>query len=139
MPTTTTRRRCTAAGLAPIVARITRTLGLPAEGLGSVHLDRAYGGVALHQIVNGRGAERDVFDSGHVSAPALRDMMWAYLRGIEDARRNVEVTEAHAQSLANDFKDLDTLYAGDVPRDALQQALREAVDDMLRPEPPATA
>jgi hypothetical protein len=136
----TTRRRCTAAGLAPIVARITRTLGLPDEGPGSLRLDHAYGGVALHQITSGT-AERDVLNSGHVSAPALRDMLWVYLRGIEDARHNVdvEVTEAHALSLFDDFKHLDFLYAGDVPLDVLQQALREAVDDLLHPEPPATA
>jgi hypothetical protein len=91
--------RCTAASLAPIVDRVTRTLGLPTEGPGSLHLSRAYGGVALHQITSGT-ATRDVLNSGHVSAPALRDMLWAYLRGIEDGVAAVEQSTADRVALA---------------------------------------
>ena len=54
--------------------------------VGNFHIDHAYGGVALHQMVNGGGI-RDVLNSGHVSKKELHQRMRAFLNGIEYAQQ----------------------------------------------------
>ena len=48
---------------------------------GNFHLDHAYGGIALHQMLNGGGI-RDVLNSGHVTKKDLYQRMQAFLEGV---------------------------------------------------------
>jgi hypothetical protein len=87
----------TMANLRAVVARINRTAGTPeAEytkgedgicraNVGNYHLDGAYGGYKLCQMVNDGGGVRDV-TSGYVSKRELYNLMQAFLSGIESAR-----------------------------------------------------
>ena len=51
--------------------------------VGNYHLDGAYGGWSLRQVVNKSGGESDIFNSGYCTKKALYDMIHAYIRGIE--------------------------------------------------------
>lgn len=51
--------------------------------IGNYHLDHAYGGVQLVQMVNDGGGVRDVLYSGHVPKRELQTAMFAFIRGIE--------------------------------------------------------
>ena len=52
--------------------------------VGCYHLSGAYGGYALHQMVNDGGGVRDVF-GGHISKRDLWNRMHSFLQGIEAA------------------------------------------------------
>jgi hypothetical protein len=52
--------------------------------IGFYRIDHAYGGVALHRIVNERGGESDVLDTGHIPKRELFNLMDAYIRGLQD-------------------------------------------------------
>lgn len=80
--------------LEAIVARINRITGSPMEpytrsshgsvaNIGNYHLSGAYGGYALHRMSNEAGGIIDALRSGHVSKRELRDLMFAYIAGIE--------------------------------------------------------
>lgn len=45
-------------------------------------LSCAYGGYALHRVVNERGGVTDVFDSGHIPGRELFQMLGAMILGI---------------------------------------------------------
>ena len=51
--------------------------------IGNYHLSGAYGGYALHQMVNDGGGVRDIF-GGFRPKRELYDLMQAYLKGIAD-------------------------------------------------------
>jgi hypothetical protein len=51
--------------------------------IGNYHLSGAYGGYALHRMVNVGGGITDVSQSGHVSKRALYDILHAYLAGYD--------------------------------------------------------
>jgi hypothetical protein len=94
--------RTTIKHLRPLVDRLNRTAGHPLEpwsrgedgklrsNIGNFHIDQAYGGFSLHQMLSEDGAIRDVFRIGYVSARALYDQMHAFLRGIEYATNKEE-------------------------------------------------
>ena len=83
--------RITRANLEALVTRINREMGAPSEpytkgedgrfkaNIGNYHISGAYGGVALHRIVNESGAIADVFSSGHVTKRDLYNRMRAFL------------------------------------------------------------
>lgn len=93
--------RVTEKDLQAIVDRINRMMGTPmapyakADALngkggarmvaqiGNYHLDHAYGGVQLCQMVNDGGGVRDVLYSGHVPKRELQTAMFAFICGIE--------------------------------------------------------
>ena len=50
--------------------------------IGNYHLSFAYGGAALHRIVNDAGGCEDVLRSGHVSKKCLYNLMQAFIYGI---------------------------------------------------------
>ena len=60
--------------------------------IGNFHISGAYGGVALHQMVNDAGGVRDIFGQGHIPMRDLYNLIHAYLKGIEYARQEAEVT-----------------------------------------------
>lgn len=51
--------------------------------IGNYHLDGAYGGYSLEQMVSESGAVSDVFRCGHVSKRDLYNRMQAFLTGLE--------------------------------------------------------
>lgn len=51
--------------------------------IGNYHLDGAYGGWALRQMMNTSGGVHDIFNSGFMSKRNLYDMIHAYIKGIE--------------------------------------------------------
>ena len=53
--------------------------------VGNYHLDGAYGGWQLSQLVNEHGGARDVLSSGHVPKRELYSLIWAFIKGIETA------------------------------------------------------
>jgi hypothetical protein len=81
--------------LQAVVDRINTTTGSPVEqytktedgklvaNIGNYHLSGAYGGYALHRMVNASGGITDVSQSGHVSKRALYDLLHMYLAGYE--------------------------------------------------------
>lgn len=87
--------RITQKHLEALVARINTALNRPqtpytknADGtftanLGNFHLDYAYGGVQLEEMLNDGGGVRTVLNCGHVSKRALYELMHAFLRGLE--------------------------------------------------------
>lgn len=58
-----------------------------AAQIGNFHLSGAYGGYALHEMVNQGGGVRDVF-SGHMPKRELYERMHAFIRGIEAGRES---------------------------------------------------
>ena len=86
--------RITEKDLQATCARINCTLDKPlepytqAEGkfvanIGCYHLDHAYGGVALHQMVNDGGGVRDIL-GGHLTKRDLYERMQAFIKGLEE-------------------------------------------------------
>lgn len=86
--------RITAKNLTNLIAHLNKMTGNPEHPyvkvgekhvaqIGNYHLDGAYGGWALHQMVNDGGAIRDVLHTGHVPARELYNLIHAYLRGLE--------------------------------------------------------
>jgi len=59
--------------------------------IGNFHISGAYGGFALHQMVNENGGIRDVFGTGHVPMRELFGLIYAYAKGIQFA--NEQMTE----------------------------------------------
>jgi hypothetical protein len=57
--------------------------------LGNFHISCAYGGVALHQMMNEAGGVKDIFGQGHMPMRELYNLIHAYLKGIEFARKEV--------------------------------------------------
>lgn len=53
--------------------------------VGNFHLSQAYGGIALHQMVDGGGV-CDVFKSGHVSKKELHQQIQAFIDGARYAK-----------------------------------------------------
>ena len=83
-------RRITSKNLDNLVEHLNKLTGNPIEPYtktgkpqaGAYLLDSAYGGWALHRMVEG-GGESDVLRSGHVPARELFNLIHAYLRGME--------------------------------------------------------
>lgn len=50
--------------------------------IGNYHLDEAYGGVALHQMVNEQGGVDDIFNSGYMTKRDLYNRLSAFLKGL---------------------------------------------------------
>lgn len=50
---------------------------------GNFHISGAYGGYALHRMCNEGGGVSDVFNSGHMKARELYELIHAFRRGIE--------------------------------------------------------
>ena len=93
--------RITRKTLDAIVARINTITNSPLEAyskdadgkckanVGNFHISGAYGGFALHRMVNDSGGVSDVFSGGHVPARELADRMYAFVRGLEFAKQGV--------------------------------------------------
>lgn len=93
-----TRPRVTVTQLEALIARINRATGSPAEpyspgadgrhraNIGAYHLSRAYGGFALHRMVNESGGVSCPLSTGHIPARELADRMHAFLSGLEAAQ-----------------------------------------------------
>lgn len=91
--------RVTVSQLQAVIARINRETGSPAEPyipdadgklraqIGNFHLSRAYGGYALHRMVNESGGVSSPLSTGHIPARDLMNRMHAYLLGLNAARR----------------------------------------------------
>jgi len=90
-------RRVTINELDAIVKRINESTGNPTSyctktdngykiNVGNYHLDGAYGGYALVQTVNDGGGIRTVIPRG--TKRELRDAMYVYLQGMQDAKDN---------------------------------------------------
>ena len=52
--------------------------------IGHYMLDGAYGGYALHRVMNETGGVNNVFRCGHVPARELAGLVDAYIQGIYD-------------------------------------------------------
>ncbi len=90
--------RVTEKQLEAICRRINQITGSPEESytkssdgqyhanIGNYHLDHAYGGVSLHRMVNDCGGVNNVLGCGHLPKRELADLMYAYIRGLEDAQ-----------------------------------------------------
>jgi hypothetical protein len=77
------------------VARLNRMFGVQPEpytkqadgtykpNVGTFMLDSAYGGWALHRIVNGEGGADDVLRTGHVTVRELSHAISAFICGVE--------------------------------------------------------
>lgn len=85
-------KRITRADLDGAVDLLNRIAGTPTRpyrfgtrtpNIGHYHIDNAYGGWALHQMVNEAGAERDIFNMGHMPARELYNLIHAYRKGME--------------------------------------------------------
>lgn len=91
------QKRVTVSQLDAIVNRINTITGSPLEPYatgpdgkaipqaGNYHLSGAYSGYSLHRMVPSGGAS-DVLRCGYVSARELRDLMWAFINGLEAAK-----------------------------------------------------
>jgi hypothetical protein len=65
--------------------------------IGIYYIDGAYGGVALYRIMSEGGGVTDVFNVGHVPKRELRDLMFAYIEGLDAGMRAAETA---AESVA---------------------------------------
>ena len=85
--------RITKTQLEAVVSRINTVAGTPQKPYEKVgdkwepqakcyHLSGAYGGYALHQMVNDGGGVRDIF-GGHLPKRELYERMHAFIRGLE--------------------------------------------------------
>jgi hypothetical protein len=50
---------------------------------GNFHISGAYGGYALHRMVNEGGGVSDIFSRGHMPARELYELIHAFRRGLE--------------------------------------------------------
>lgn len=55
--------------------------------VGHYYISGAYGGYALHKIINEAGGAEDVFGIGHMPARQLYNMMRAYKQGIWEGKQ----------------------------------------------------
>ena len=60
-----------------------------AGNIGNFHVSGAYGGFALHQMVNESGGIRDIFSQGHMPMRELYNLIHAYAKGIVFATEKV--------------------------------------------------
>ena len=60
------------------------TDGKPTANIGCFHLDYAYGGVSLHQMVSVGGGTKDVFQCGHTTKRELYNRLNAYIMGCKE-------------------------------------------------------
>lgn len=96
-----TTNRITVSDLRAIIARLNRATGSPAEPyvkgddgrhraqVGCWHLSRAYGGFALHRMVNESGGVSDPFHY-HMPARELHSRIHAMLMGFDIAKETAE-------------------------------------------------
>ena len=61
----------------------TKTDGKYKANIGNYHLDGAYGGYKLAQMVNEGGGIRDILRCGYTTKKDLYQLMNAYLNGVE--------------------------------------------------------
>ena len=81
------KMRITEKDLQATCDRINRMLDKPLEpNIGCYHLDHAYGGVALHQMVNDGGGVRDIL-GGHLTKRDLYERMNAFIKGLEEVKK----------------------------------------------------
>ena len=67
------------------------------SNIGNYHLSFAYGGVALHRMVNDGGGVTEPLYTGHVSKRELAERLYAYIYGIQaglELAKNQERAEA---------------------------------------------
>jgi hypothetical protein len=60
--------------------------GVFVSSVGNYHLSYAYGGVALHRMVNEVGGVSDVFSRGHMPKRELLELMYAFITGYDAAK-----------------------------------------------------
>ena len=58
--------------------------------VGIYYIDGAYGGVALYRVTSESGGVTDVFNVGHVPKRELRNLMFAYIEGLDTGMRTAE-------------------------------------------------
>lgn len=86
--------RITRKDLQAVVDRLNRLVGASLEAyvkegdkyaaqIGNFHISGAYGGVALHRMVNKSGGVSDVFSRGHMPTRELYELIHAYICGFE--------------------------------------------------------
>lgn len=63
-----------------------RIEGKMVANIGCYHLNHAYGGVALYQMVNDGGGVRDIF-GGHLTKRDLYERMHAFIKGLEEVKK----------------------------------------------------
>ena len=68
------------------VTSYTRTDSGMKANIGNYHLDFAYGGVALEQMMNEGGGVNDIF-GGHMPKRELFERLIAYIAGIEEGQK----------------------------------------------------
>ena len=68
--------------------------GRNTANIGNYHIDGAYGGVSLHQMLSDGGGMRDVFRCGHVSKRELSKLMFAFIDGLETSRDAIRNQQA---------------------------------------------
>ena len=56
--------------------------------IGNYHLDHAYGGVSVEQMVNENGGVNTLFSLGHIPKRELFDKLCAYIEGYEAAKKD---------------------------------------------------
>lgn len=90
-------KRVTVSELDAIIKRINTITGSPLEPYttgangkaipqaGNYHLSKSYGGYSLHRMVPSGGIA-DVLRCGHVAAREMRDLMWAFITGLDTAK-----------------------------------------------------
>ena len=103
-------QKITNANLQAIVDRLNTLTGSPPRAysvdpetgkltanIGNYHLSFAYGGVALHRMVNEGGGVTEPLYTGHVSKRELAERLYAYIYGIQaglELAKNQERAEA---------------------------------------------
>ena len=87
-------QRITINDLQKLVDRINKIKGTPSKpwednkdgkyvaNIGNYHLDGAYGGYALHQMMNNGGGIKDIF-CGHMTKREIYNRMQAFISGCE--------------------------------------------------------
>jgi len=70
----------------PLATYTKRDDGKFTANIGNYHLSGAYGGYALHRLVNEAGGVQDVLRSGHVPKAELCRLMHAYIQGVENTK-----------------------------------------------------
>jgi len=66
----------------PLATYTKRDDGKFTANIGNYHLSGAYGGYALHRLVNEAGGVQDVLRTGHVPKAELCRLMHAFIQGI---------------------------------------------------------
>ena len=86
------RQRVTEARLEHLCKRLNESCDTPIKAwgdngsnVGNYHIDHAYGGVSLHQMLSEGGSVRDVFSCGHVPKRDLEGRIEAFLVGVQSS------------------------------------------------------